>query len=575
MQCLHSPFQSVLGSNYAPDEAELGHIRALTLAPLLEIEKLNLEIQRLQKARDELQSFAEAHQALLSPIRRISPELLQQIFIACLPTAHNAVMHKSQAPMLLTQVSSGWRRIALGTVELWSSIHSVVPQDLKSAQFNMNLRNAIRDWIDRSGVLPLDFTLLTELAEMKLPIIHHLPDDNFHTPETKDFSSFLQLFLQHSNRWRHVELSMFSDLDAAASLETIRGSDVPLLETLAFKALGNYGVHQLRLPEDIANHFSFLLDAPRLNTIKLVGDWFFWLPPAPRAQLVELELDYRRVGAWSQESTVAAAVDFLAECLALEILTLKFAPTNSPQDTISGMTHLRLEHLRSLCLHMHCWLRVDEEPTERPVAMILDAMTLPSLEDLDILFNWQLSPFESLEQLLNRSPTASLRNLSLRSSTVPLAPLLPVLRLSPKLTAFYLGRTVIWNDPAPTNYVADPLWSMMMNEPDSLCPGLESITLHNCFQLGRAFGGPLMDFLHSRTCRENGVKPVQKVCILFPSIPDENLPVAEFDWLKETGIEVVLESRGFMGPLQPRLPAVHGIEFDPSHNAWSAPLHDE
>ncbi|KAJ7589241.1 hypothetical protein C8J56DRAFT_31491, partial [Mycena floridula] len=97
-----SPFHGVLDTNYAPDDSELDQIRALTVAPLLEIEKLDLEISRLQKARDSLQSFVSSHHALLSPIRRLSPEILQQTSgLEAVLRRHSRVLHSFFSTLII------------------------------------------------------------------------------------------------------------------------------------------------------------------------------------------------------------------------------------------------------------------------------------------------------------------------------------------------------------------------------------------------------------------------------------------------------------------------------------------
>ncbi|KAJ7154880.1 hypothetical protein C8R43DRAFT_857362, partial [Mycena crocata] len=67
-------------------------------------------------------SFAEyisAYKALVSPVRRRPPDIVQEIFLACLPTRHNAVMSTRDAPLLLAHICSAWRVLALATPALW------------------------------------------------------------------------------------------------------------------------------------------------------------------------------------------------------------------------------------------------------------------------------------------------------------------------------------------------------------------------------------------------------------------------------------------------------------------------
>ncbi|PFH46949.1 hypothetical protein AMATHDRAFT_125205, partial [Amanita thiersii Skay4041] len=55
-----------------------------------------------------------------SPIQRLSPEILAEIFAHCLNKLHsNNIRH---CPLLLCRVCSSWRALALHTPRLWSSL---------------------------------------------------------------------------------------------------------------------------------------------------------------------------------------------------------------------------------------------------------------------------------------------------------------------------------------------------------------------------------------------------------------------------------------------------------------------
>ncbi|KAF8988461.1 hypothetical protein BDQ17DRAFT_1257655, partial [Cyathus striatus] len=56
--------------------------------------------------------LAEQYCSLISPVWRLSHNILEEIFLACLPTDCNPCMSATEAPMLLTQVCSSWRSIA-------------------------------------------------------------------------------------------------------------------------------------------------------------------------------------------------------------------------------------------------------------------------------------------------------------------------------------------------------------------------------------------------------------------------------------------------------------------------------
>lgn len=91
------------------------------------------------------------------PLLNLSPELVGEIFCHCLP--ERASFSSSEAPLLLTQVCSSWRTIAVGTPRLWSSLYvpnwQYLPPDVGSL---------VRLWLERSGQtkLSVDITLFDQ-----------------------------------------------------------------------------------------------------------------------------------------------------------------------------------------------------------------------------------------------------------------------------------------------------------------------------------------------------------------------------------------------------------------------------
>ncbi|KAF9073402.1 hypothetical protein BDP27DRAFT_1191819, partial [Rhodocollybia butyracea] len=131
-----SPFVSVIGTNHAPSSAELDQLKDLLVEPQHELENTQSEINSLQSLLDgllskknQVETYIEAHRALMSPIRPFPTETLAEIFMHCLPldTHPFAVRDLGQAPLLLTVICRHWRRIATDTPRLWSSLHIYLP----------------------------------------------------------------------------------------------------------------------------------------------------------------------------------------------------------------------------------------------------------------------------------------------------------------------------------------------------------------------------------------------------------------------------------------------------------------
>ncbi|KAJ7764308.1 hypothetical protein B0H16DRAFT_1526680, partial [Mycena metata] len=78
-------------------------------------------------AAASLTTYLNGYNALLSPIRRLPLDVMQEIFLACTSTHRNCVMSALEAPVLLGRICSSWRSIALSTPRLWARLHVVEP----------------------------------------------------------------------------------------------------------------------------------------------------------------------------------------------------------------------------------------------------------------------------------------------------------------------------------------------------------------------------------------------------------------------------------------------------------------
>ncbi|KAJ7140956.1 hypothetical protein C8R44DRAFT_550119, partial [Mycena epipterygia] len=121
-----SPFAPNFRTNYCPSDEEVTEIKGLLVEPILRLQRLNDEIADMQKAidkltedRDNLGAYVEAHRALISPVRRLPLDIIQEIFMACIPMHCNCVMSTTEVPVLLGRICSSWRAISLATPRLW------------------------------------------------------------------------------------------------------------------------------------------------------------------------------------------------------------------------------------------------------------------------------------------------------------------------------------------------------------------------------------------------------------------------------------------------------------------------
>ncbi|KAF8055529.1 hypothetical protein FPV67DRAFT_815799 [Lyophyllum atratum] len=210
-----------LHSNYVPSLEEVLLIDELLEDPSKRILQLDQTITRLQ-AEIDLISCERAqildkigpYKALISPMRRLPSEILQEIFVRCLPTHHNALMDSTEAPLLLGRICSGWRRASRSNPLLWATIHISPIFELSCAGVDdkwTTLQIAIKEWLERAGHCPLAISL----------------KEHFDGPSP----AVMKTVTQFSKRWKHINFVL---VDLPTSPVTkLSSHDVPILESIS------------------------------------------------------------------------------------------------------------------------------------------------------------------------------------------------------------------------------------------------------------------------------------------------------------------------------------------------------
>ena len=284
-----SAFTSRRDSNYVATDSESLEIQTFLKLPISRLEELSTQLQELDDQSTQLRNeqsslllFISTHRAPISPIRKLPIDILQEIFIACLPTAHNAVMSRWEPPILLTQVCSSWRNIALATPQLWKSIHIAVPCNkqrnsgadtiIPSTQLELIINRraeAVLEWLSRSAACPLDISVgqLDSLAAAS-------------TLYAGGFDKIIDYLVRFSERWRDVRFA--APYQALATVATLPPSKVPLLETLFLNCLVERPYvqydNQGEQYDDQRDHRSIwmtseVMKAPKLRGLYLHGVW--------------------------------------------------------------------------------------------------------------------------------------------------------------------------------------------------------------------------------------------------------------------------------------------------------------
>ncbi|KAJ6513020.1 hypothetical protein C8R45DRAFT_332248 [Mycena sanguinolenta] len=514
-----SEAQKLLESNSAPSDAEAKAIREIIKSKELQMDRLEGEVAEARAAlnalierraevalesghssnavhqfdsdidgarsvlhgllteRDQIHEALEAHRALLSPIRRIPPEVLGEIFVHCLsrddPFIKAAV---DCCPLLLTQISSNWRSVALATPSLWASI--AVKLTTKSCLPKLDL---IKEWIARSGSWPLSFCIEEFITK------------DYYDEGMITSTAVLNLYAPHYHRWRAIRLQYQDWRIDTGFLGLPRDVPPQTLESL----------HLARDFWQTAEYdqLSLMLSAPRLQNCTWVSNTEIGTFHAPFPQLTTLLLERPLV-----------AEDFMRIlCEGPKIELYQFFVLGSA--AVSNLTPLAspfvLRHnLRSLDL------------TADLFGPLFSQLELPSLTHIS-LRRFDIGPHpapvwphQEFMSLLTRSK-CSLEHLGLVDVDISPDQLIDCLRhTSPSLEKLILAndrrmRHVIIND--------DVLRLLTWITPDagtsqlSVCPRLSMVKFWDCHS---SSDGVLADMVESRwKAREGG--PTKLLSIAF------------------------------------------------------------
>jgi hypothetical protein len=174
----------------------------------------------------EVEKFMDGHSRLLSPARKLLPEILQEIFFHCLPVAHNAVLDIREAPLLLGRICSHWRHIAYSTPRLWTSIHilahPISTTNPSSSSREIARKEAISSWLSRSGILPLSISMycngITTSSMTGEPI-------------NSEIQPYLDVVVSHAHRWKAIYFTL-RYFDWLPFFSEFSSHQFPLLECL-------------------------------------------------------------------------------------------------------------------------------------------------------------------------------------------------------------------------------------------------------------------------------------------------------------------------------------------------------
>ncbi|PPQ63393.1 hypothetical protein CVT24_005658 [Panaeolus cyanescens] len=228
-------FQACLDGNDCPADALASAIQerlrdpsAMLASMDAEIEDLQSRLKDVQTRRQELQASIASYQTVMSPIRRLSDDVLREIFVRCLSEFYPSLDGRSHAPLLLTHICKRWRNVAFTTPRLWVRLAVTLPPtnllvssisdepggtrqqvmtDARVVQHHLSnakhQATAIERWMERSGALPLFIHIHHPNYFSTFNVYGQIP---LHPQLKEILSTVFSALAPYSSRWRELHL---------------------------------------------------------------------------------------------------------------------------------------------------------------------------------------------------------------------------------------------------------------------------------------------------------------------------------------------------------------------------------
>ncbi|KAJ7196793.1 hypothetical protein GGX14DRAFT_671912 [Mycena pura] len=328
-----SPCPELLITNSVPSDFQANEIHKLILDTDAEISALGAEITRVRRALDRLElrraglsDFVKSHRPVVSVVRRLPTDILDEIFSHYLDASDPYYTALGPRRLLhLVGVCDRWRTIALGSPLLWRHVVAI-SNKLKMQQISLQLQRSA----------PVALSIHLAVASM--------------TGMRRELNSTLDPLLTESRRWQNLFLRMHpSDFKLLAT----SGAEFPILEKL-----------DLEVRESVPGHAAlFLRSLPALVHLTLT---------AYETSIPDV-LDF----IWVQLRTCT-----LIECWTddiLRILPLFSAGARVCVNDCSARADVHPTSVHTVVSDLSVWC-YDSEDTD----ILLDALTAPCLKRFQI-----------------------------------------------------------------------------------------------------------------------------------------------------------------------------------------------
>ncbi|PPQ65296.1 hypothetical protein CVT26_000256 [Gymnopilus dilepis] len=250
---------------------------------------LNELVDRIGRIDPEIQALSPSQPSYIS---LLPPEILTEIFTYCVPLEQYPIPCRTEAPLLLLQVSSQWRNLALSIPDLWAALH-------------INYKDAAEDipaaetWLARSRHKLLTLSIAIDFGEQRQQEI-------------------LDVLCRHSKRWKHVRFDFRHLLCPPMYSLDLAQDNVPELTTFEF--------HSRDISTtNISPVTRLLSSAPKLREVAWVDD------VADTETLLELPLGRLSRLSLAMEHGTLDYLQLLNQCHNLEHIRIMKPSLRTPQ----------------------------------------------------------------------------------------------------------------------------------------------------------------------------------------------------------------------------------------------------
>ncbi|KAF7345578.1 ABC protein [Mycena venus] len=384
-------YDRLLNSNDTPDEDRdlklVDSVVSQTEACLGRLDdhitRLRTRLKQLEDQQRLLSNYLARNKSILSPLRRMPPEILLEVFSwtlsPILAVRRGGSFNVNEPPWILGHVSSRWRAVALAAPSLWSmvALNYTAPVDDRS---RTNSRSMLE----------------TQLARARTLKVHFYGSEIYETqPQTEMF----EFLAAHSTRWEELSISLTSDL--VPLLASLRGR-IPLLRRLWLQWDSS---RSLKNVESIECFDA----APSLTDVGVYNEYAFIPMRFPVRQLTRYQLD----GSWQTHKRFLEHARHLVEvridvCFSItpwndsdeiiEVLSLRRLYVKDPK----VLNHLRVPALEEIAL---CCTHADWESGDNSYLMNLQSLVARSSCLLRRLCVKGLIPAEATVGILHGLPS--------------------------------------------------------------------------------------------------------------------------------------------------------------------------